>query len=167
VEHLLDQQMSDHGWNCRSYLGDTHASFHTTILVLEGLWEYEKVYGERPDIQEARSRAHEFLWHHGLYRSHRTGEVFDNKMTMLPFPPRWRYDVLRALDYFQDCRAPQDHRMAEAIVLLKHKRKADNRWRLNVGMSGLRHFKMEVTGSPSRINTLRALRVLRWWENQG
>ena len=167
VGHLLDQQMPDHGWNCRSYLGDTHPSFHTTILVLEGLWEYEKAYGERPDIQDARSRAHEFLWLHRLYRSHRTGEVFDKKMTMLPFPPRWRYDVLRALDYFQDCRAPRDHRMAAAVDLLKRKQKADKRWQLNAGMSGLRHFEMERTGEPSRMNTLRSLRVLRWWENEG
>jgi hypothetical protein len=163
VEHLLDQQMGDDGWNCRSYRGDTHASFHTTILVLEGLWEYEKAYGERPDIQDARSRAHEFLWHHWLYRSHRTGEIFDKKMTMLPFPPRWRYDFLRALDYFQDCVAPRDNRMTDAVDLLQSKRKKDNRWRVNAGMSGLKHFEMEHAGKPSRMNTLRALRVLRWW----
>ena len=167
VEYLLVQQMPDYGWNCRSYLGDTHASFHTTISVLEGLWEYEKAYGERPGIQDARTRAHEFLWLHWLYRSHRTGEVFDKKMTMLPFPPRWRYDVLRALDYFQDCRAPRDNRMADAVDLLKRKRKNDYRWQVNAGMSGLKFFEMEAAGNPSRMNTLRALRVLRWWEQGG
>jgi hypothetical protein len=37
AEHLLRQQMADGGWNCRSYNGDTHSSFNTTILALEGL----------------------------------------------------------------------------------------------------------------------------------
>ena len=46
VGHLLDQQMVDGGWNCQSYQGATHSSFHTTISVLEGLREYEK---RRPD----------------------------------------------------------------------------------------------------------------------
>lgn len=163
VEHLLDQQMADHGWNCRSYQGDTHGSFHTTISVLEGLWEYEKAFGEQSAIQDARSKAHEFLWLHRLYRSHRTGEIFDKKMTMHPFPPRWRYDVLRALDYFQDCNAPCDPRMADGIETLRRKRMKDHRWRLNAGMTGLKYFDMEATGKPSRMNTLRALRVLNWW----
>ena len=163
VEHLLGQQLADGGWNCQSYQGDTHSSFHTTISVLEGLWEYEKTYGRQPVIDEARTRAHEFLWLHCLYRSHRTGEIFDPKMTTLPFPPRWRYDFLRALDYFQDCNAPCNERMIEAIELLQAKRKKDSYWTVNSGMSGLKYFELEKPGQQSRINTLRALRVLRWW----
>jgi hypothetical protein len=163
VEHLLRQQMSDGGWNCRSYQGDTHSSFHTTISALEGLWEYEKTFGKQAMIDKARSTAHEFLWLHRLYRSHRTGEIFDRKMTTLPFPPRWRYDILRALDYFQDCNAPRDERMTEAIKLLQSKRKKDGLWPVNSGMSGLKYFELEKPGQQSRINTLRALRVLRWW----
>jgi hypothetical protein len=135
----------------------------TTISVLEGLWEYEKVYGELTAIHDARAKAHEFLWLHHLYRSHRTGEIFDKKISMHLFPPRWRYDVLRALDYFLDCNAPRDHRMADGIETLRKKRKTDQRWRLNADMTGLKYFEMEETGKPSRMNTLRALRVLNWW----
>lgn len=163
VHHLLQQQMNDGGWNCRSYEGDSHSSFHTTISVLEGLWEYEKTYGKAPAIDNARALAHEFLWRHRLYRSHRTGEIFDPKMIRLPFPPRWRYDYLRALDYFQDCDSERDRRMAEAIALLISKRKADGCWMVNSGMSGLKFFELEKPGKPSQMNTLRALRVLRWW----
>jgi hypothetical protein len=162
--HLLGQQMGDGGWNCRSYQGDTHSSFHTTISVLEGLWEYEKVFGQNPQIEAARLRGHQFLWQHRLYRSHRTGEIVDPKLTKLTFPPRWRYDLLRALDYFQDCCAPQDARMEEGIHLLRTKRSKDGTWPLNAGMSGRFFFQMEKTGQPSRMNTLRALRVLRWWD---
>lgn len=163
VGHLLSQQMSDGGWNCRSYQGDTHSSFHTTISALEGLWEYEKAFGAKAKIAAARDRAHEFLWQHRLYRSHRTGEIFDRKMTSLTFPPRWRYDLLRVLDYFQDCNAPRDARVTEGVALLRSKQRKDGTWPLNSGMSGRFFFHMEKTGQPSRINTLRALRVLRWW----
>jgi len=164
VDHLLGQQMNDDGWNCRSYRGDTHASFHTTISVLEGLWEYEKAFGNDSDINEARERAHEFLWIHQLYRSHRTGEIFDSRMIQMPFPPRWRNDYLRALDYFQDCNASRDDRMKEGIDLLQSKQKEDGCWSVNSGMPGRKFFELEKTGQASRINTLRASRVLRWWE---
>jgi hypothetical protein len=164
VVHLLDQQMADGGWNCRSYQGDTHSSFHTTISALEGLWEYEKAYGESDEIDTARTRAHQFLWLHRLYRSHRTGEIVDQKLTKMTFPPRWRYDLLRILDYFQDCNAPRDTCMKEGIELLRAKKRKDGTWPLNAGMSGRLFFHMEKAGQPSRMNTLRALRVLRWWD---
>lgn len=164
ANHLLDQQMADGGWNCRSYDGHTHSSFHTTISALEGLWEYEKVFGVKADIEAARARAHEFLWLHRLYRSHRTGEIVDRKMTRISFPPRWRYDLMRVLDYFQDCDAPRDECVAEGIDLLRTKQRKDGSWTLNSGMSGRFFFHMEKVGLPSRMNTLRALRILRWWE---
>ena len=164
AKHLLGQQMGDGGWNCRSYRGDTHSSFHTTISVLEGLWEYEKTFGQNHPIASARARGHQFLWQHRLYRSHRTGEIVDPKFTKLTFPPRWRYDLLRVLDYFQDCRAPHDARMEEGIQLLHAKRSKDGTWPLNAGMSGRFFFYMEKAGRPSRMNTLRALRALRWWD---
>ena len=164
VEHLLTQQMADGGWNCRSYNGDQHSSFHTTISALEGLWEYEKTNGLNDEIDSARTRAHEFLWLHRLYRSHRTCEIVDPKLTKLTFPPRWRYDLLRVLDYFQDCNAPQDERTTEGIELLRSKRRKDGTWPLNSGMSGRFFFHMEKAGQSSRMNTLRALRVLKWWD---
>ncbi len=162
--HLLAQQMDDGGWNCESYNGATHSSFHTTISVLEGLWEYEKTFGENADITAARSKAHDFLWLHRLYRSHRTGEIVDRKLMKLTFPPRWRFDLMRVLDYFQDCKAPRDERLAEGVELLRSKQRKDGTWPLNSGMSGRFFFLMEKAGQPSRMNTLRALRVLRWWE---
>ena len=163
ANHLLGQQMADGGWNCRSYNGDTHSSFHTTILVLEGLHTYEKITPDAaPLLQAAQSRGREFLLAHRLYRSHRTGEVVSPAMTRFPYPPRWQYDVLRALDYFQSVSAPCDERLEDAVALLLSKRKADGRWPAYRGPSGLVFFEMEKAGEPGRANTLRALRVLRW-----
>jgi hypothetical protein len=85
-------------------------------------------------------------------------------MTRFSFPPRWHYDLLRALDHFQECGAPRDGRMEEAITIIKAKQRRDGRWPLQNRHAGRTYFEMEKPGEPSRWNTLRALRVLRWWE---
>ncbi|MBK8617814.1 MAG: hypothetical protein IPN96_12015 [Anaerolineales bacterium] len=157
---VIGEQMSDGGWNCESPKGATHSSFHTTISALEGLYEYECLFPEKKKIvRPVRARGHEFLLAHRLYKSHRTGKVFDPKMTSMPFPPRWKYDFLRALDYFRSCNAPRDERMSDAIELLQMKQKKDGTWPMNSGMTGVKYFDLEKAGQPSRWNTLRALRV--------
>jgi hypothetical protein len=167
AEYLLREQMPDGGWNCQWIHGHgaAHASFHTTISVLEGLDEYGKTYPQAiPAVKKATDSAHEFLLQHQLYKSHRTGEVFDPDMTHMRFPPRWHYDFMRALDYFQSAQAPLDKRMQPAVSLLLEKRRGeDGLWVLNQSWAGRVHFPIEEAGKPSRWNTLRALRVLKWW----
>jgi hypothetical protein len=162
VDYLLEQQMADGGWNCETYQGATHGSFHTTINVLEGLREYEKWQGEEASMGEAQARAREFLLQHRLFRSHRTGEVVDVRMTRFSFPPRWYYDVLRALDYFCDVAAPYDERLEDALELVRRKRRRDGTWPLQNRHPGRTFFEMEKPGRPSRWNTLRSLRILQW-----
>lgn len=162
--HMIAQQMDDHGWNCRSYRGDTHSSFHTTASALEGLLTYQRKYGENGlPIVAAQKQAQEFLLAHRLYKSHRTGEIVKDAMTRGPFPPYWQYDVFRALDYFQAAGAERDERAQDAIDLLLSKRDKDGYWPQYRGPSGQYWFQMESVGKPSRWNTLRALRILRWW----
>ncbi len=165
VDHLLEQQMKDGGWNCQSYRGATHSSFHTTISVLEGLREFEKnSNGMIFKIQEAQQKGREFLLAHRLFRSSRTGEIVLPALTRFSFPPRWHYDILRALDYFQECGVKKDERLLDAIKIVKKKRKKDGHWSLQNRHPGKVFFEMERIGEPSRWNTLRALRVLNWWE---
>jgi hypothetical protein len=134
------------------------------MMALEGLYEYQCMYPKKKrQITQVRERGHEFLLAHRLYKSHRTGKVFDAKMTTMTFPQRWRYDFIRALDYFRVCDAPRDERMCGGIELLQRKQNKDGLWSLNSGMSGRKYFDLEVAGQPSRWNTLRALRVLNWW----
>lgn len=161
---LLDDEMADGGWNCRRPRGATHSSLNSTISALEGLRGYE-ISGRRgrKAAAAAQRRGREFLLAHRLYRSHRTGNVIKSEFQRFAFPPRWHYDVLRALDHFQSANAPRDPRLADGIELLRSKRGADGRWKLEPGLRGRVHFEMERIGSPSRWNTLRALRVLRWW----
>jgi hypothetical protein len=165
ASHLLDRQMPDGGWNCRSLRGATHASVHTTISVLEGLRLYELHRRHRArEVRAAQVRGREFLLAHRLFRSHRSGRVIKPEFTRLSFPPRWHYDILRALDHFQSAGAPRDPRLAEAVGIIQERRRPDGRWMLEYKYAGKTFFDMERRGMPSRWNTLRALRVLKWWE---
>jgi hypothetical protein len=165
ADHLLDQQMPDGGWNCQRLYGATHASVHTTINVLEGLRHYELHRGrKRRAVQAAQRRGREFLLVHRLFRSHRTGAIIKPVFMRLAFPPRWHYDILRALDYFQAVGAPRDERLAEAIGILREGQGEDGRWTLQHSYKGKTYFELERLGAPSGWNTLRALRVLTWWD---
>jgi hypothetical protein len=168
ARHLLGQQMPDGGWNCRWPGGATHASVHTTISVLEGLRHFELHAGRGlRQVRAARRRGQEFLLRHRLFRSHRTGEIIKPVFTRFAFPPRWHYDVLRALDHFQAVDARRDPRLAEAIEIVRSARREDGRWLLQHVHRGKTWFELEPLGAPSRWNTLRALRVLKWWDRQG
>ena len=166
VDFILSQQLSDGGFNCRfNRTGAVHSSLHTTISILEGLLEY-RLNGYKYRIKELKKieqEAREFIMQHKLFRSHRTGEIMDKKMLMLSYPSRWKYDILRALDYFQSAGVKYDNRMNDAIQVLIKKRRKDGTWPVQAKHSGLVHFDMEKTGEPSRWNTLRVLRVLKYF----
>ena len=166
LRHLLAQQMPDGGWNCRRPFGATHSSMHTTILALEGLRQYEQRHGgELQEVRAAQLRGQEFLLIHRLFRSDRTGEIIKPEFTRFSFQPRWHYDILRALDYLQSVRAPRDSRLEEAIGMVRGRRTEDGRWLLPQAHRGESFFQLESVGRPSRWNTLRALRVLAWWDS--
>jgi hypothetical protein len=166
TQHLLKQQLPDGGWNCRSYKGDTHSSFHTTINVLEGLREFEKNYHiSHFDISASRDKAVEFLLRHHLFKSHRTGKIFDQRMTRFSFPPRWHYDIMRVLDFFRECKIAKDLRMADAVEIISKKRNEKGLWPLQQKHPGKTFFDMEIPGKPSRWNTLRGMRIMKWWED--
>lgn len=164
VDFLLSERVADGGFNCRSNRkGCVHSSLHSTISVAEGILEYQQNgYTYRlPELLDAAATSQEFMLMHRLFKSDKTGLVIDAKMTKLPFPSRWKYDILRALDYFQKAALPYDDRMEDALDLLLSKRTPDGCWKLQSGYAGQVHFNMEKAGQPSRWNTLRALRVLR------
>ncbi len=164
VDFLLAEHMQDGGFNCNSNtIGARHSSMHSTISVIEGILEYGKNgYGYRlAELQDAAARSREFLLRHRLFRSDRTGNIIDKKMLMLSYPSRWKYDILRTLDYFQFAGINYDPRMQDALDILQKKRRKDDTWPLQAKHPGQTHFDMEKTGGSSRWNTLRALRVLK------
>ena len=162
LDRLLHEQLGDGGWNCLAP-PSTRSSFHSTICVLEGLLEFETLKGPRPEITAARLRAHEYLLERRLFRSKSTGQIIKPEWTLISFPTRWHYDILWGLDYLRRAGVRPDERMTEALDLVAGKRDTLGRWPLENPHPGPVYFDMEgAAGEPSRWNTLRALRVMRW-----
>ena len=165
VELILGERMDDGGWNCAAENGSVRSSIDSTINVLDGLLEFERATGGSAEVSAARRSGEEYLLERSLFRRKNTGEVVDAAYIEFAFPYYWHYDVLRALDYFRRSGAPTDPRMAEAVEVVRSKRQLDGRWLLDRIHPGRVHFDIESdAGTPSRWNTLRALRVLDWWD---
>ena len=163
LDWLLANQLPDGGWNCRTVrFGDRHSSFHTSILALEALAEARRAHPDREDITTAMAGGREFFLQHRLYKSHRHGTVANPAFTKLSFPPRWHYDLLRGLDHVAATNSPHDDRYNDALDVIGQRRRGDGTWPVQNKHSGQVWFDMEQTGRPSRWNTLRGLRVLRW-----
>ncbi len=156
-----------HGQRCSAKRPPSRrSSFHTTICVLEGLLDYERARGKSAAVTKARKRAEKYLLERGMFRSLRTGEVIDKRWLWFSFPTFWHYDVLRGLDYLRNAGVKPDSRVREAIETVLERRHQNGRWPLN--LLHREHIPVEMEtgiGSASRWNTLRALRVLRWYNN--
>ena len=164
ANQLLAEQLEDGGWNCEAPKS-RRSSFHTTICVLEGLLAYERAGRKSAAVTTARKRAENYLLERRLFRSLRTGEIIDKRWLRFAYPTIWHYDVLRALDYLRNADV-KDSRIEEAIEIVIKRRHQNGRWPLNLLHSEWIPLKMETAvGSASRWNTLRALRVLRWYND--
>jgi hypothetical protein len=165
VDRLLGQQMSDGGWNCEQENGSTRGSFHTTINVLEGLLEHERATASTEALRAARVRGQAYLLERRMLRRLSTGEVINPTWTQFSYPPGYHYDVLRGLDYLRSASVVPDERVAEAIGIVASKRGSNGRWALENPHPDELDFEMdEGEGKPSRWNTLRAMRVRRWYD---
>ena len=171
VDRLLGEQLPDGGWNCEAPDRSKRSSFNTTICVLEALLEYERAGKGTPAVTEARLRGQEYVLERRLLRRRSTGQVIERdrkgngSWTRFAFPTWWHYDMLRGLEYLRGTGVTPDERMAEAIELVASKRDDDGRWLLETRYPGVMPIELDEGESrPSRWNTLRALRVLRWYE---
>jgi hypothetical protein len=131
-----------------------------------GLLAYE-LSGGSVAVSGARRRGEEYLLERQLFRRRSTGEVPAPRWLELSWPPRWHYDVLRALDHFRGTGEAPDPRVAEAVQVVRDKRRPNGTWLLENTHPGETWFELEDgDGRPSRWNTLRALRVLEWYDGQ-
>jgi len=161
---LLSARMDDGAWNCSDRIGAIHSSFHTTISALEAidLW---RAFRSTHDADPVIASGSEFLLRHQMFRSHRDGSVINPEWLKAHFPPRWHYDLLRGMDFLASIRATRDERADDAIGVILSSRRADGRWPKGSQYSGEVFFTLEPGRVAGRWNTLRALRVLRWWSH--
>ena len=165
ANQLLNEQLEDGGWNCEAPKS-RRSSFHTTICVLEGLLEYERAGRKSAAVTRACKRAEHYLLERHMFRSLRTGEVIDKRWLRFSFPTFWHYDVLRGLDYLRNAGFKPESRVGAAIEVVMERRHHNGRWPLNLLHPEHIPLEMETgVGRASRWNTLRALRVLRWYSN--
>ena len=158
VDHLISQQRLDGGftWDRNSSKSDPH----TTVCVLEGFGQYLKTVGRHrvAEIESASVKAVEFLLSNGLFMDNS-----DPRYRKLSYPYRYRYDLLRALEYFTAQKVSYDPRMQPALDWLCGKRRKDSLWYLENVHKGNVHFDMERAGEPSRFITLKALSILDYF----
>ena len=175
LKRLLGEQLKDGGCNCETENGSVRSSFHTTICVLEGLLEYEKAKGATAAVTASRVRAQEYFLERRMFRSLSTGEVVamdkktgqPAKWMLFSFPTTWHYDLLRGLDYLRSAGIDPDDRVAEAVELTAKKQHQNGRWpRQNIHPDPVGLDMEGATGTASRWNTLRALRVLDWYSRK-
>ncbi|MBN2541202.1 MAG: hypothetical protein JXB08_06735 [Bacilli bacterium] len=171
LDYMLDEQMKDGGYNCdykRPHKHPHHSSLHSTISVIEAMNGYIMggYHYRKEEVLKQRKEAIEFVLMHRLFKSDKTGEPIKKQFTLLSFPPRWKYDILRSLDALRESGMEYDPRMEDAFEVLYQKRRKDGTWPVQQKYSGAVHFDMEPTGSSSRMNTLRVLRVLKHFKPQ-
>ena len=167
VDRLLNEQLSDGGWNCQAP-PSVHSSFHTTICVLEGLLAFERAFGATASVTDARLRGQEYLLKRRLLRRLSTGDIVNPAWTQFAFPTLWHYDVLRALDYLRAAKVQPDERIEDAVARVRERRQGDGRWLLDVRHRNTIHEELAGSGvgEPNRWLTLRALRVLNWYTGE-
>ena len=155
---LVREQKENGGWHCWGKKGVISA------------WEGMSAFAAYPkqkwtrSIKRAVERGAEFYLKREL---HKDGKRYD-PWYRFHFPEHYYYDLLVGLDFVTALGYGSDNRLSYAVDLLKQKRRPEGKWNLDaVHPDGTRYtrpptpFSLEQVGEPSKMNTLKALRVLK------
>jgi len=164
MQLLMSEQRHGGEWLPDDQASAEDYAFETTLLVLEAICQYRDRYPDRETtaLEVAVEGGRDFLLRHNLFL--RDGQPIKAGWMTFSFPPYWFYDVLTALDHFRAACATRDERLLPAINLLRTRCRPDGKWTLGSPHPGKMHFPLEESGQPSRWNTLRAMRILHWWD---
>ena len=165
VQRILGERLADGGWNCEAENGSVRTSFDTTINVLDGLLEFERATDASPDVRAARQSGEEYLLERGLFRRKSTGEVAKSTYLDFAFPSTGTTTCCA-----HSTTSERQERSRIRAWRSRRDRALEGAARRAVAprshLPGRVFFDLEGdVGTPSRWNTLRALRVLRWWES--
>jgi hypothetical protein len=160
-EYLIESQMDDGGWHCNWKNGAKNSSLSTTLIVLDALKEYSRVNKKNISIiQDLQNQASKFMLSIFLMYSE-NDEIVDEYLDFY-HPEHDSYDILSALDYFQSMSFSYDSRFSQAISTLNKKNK-EGYWYIDRTIVNEDFITLEKTDQPSRWITLKAIRVLQWW----
>lgn len=168
AEWFLEHQLDDGGWNCDWVEGAVTSSFHSTLNALIGLLDFEMRTKPSEAISAARLRGDEYLLRRKLMFRLRDNQPVGEWLGDLVYPFRWKYSILRALNYFRDAslsygRKP-DPRLSQAVETLASMMNYKGRWCSNSSLPGEVWFEFDgAMGGESKWLTYAALRVLTWW----
>lgn len=175
IDYLFERQMPDGGWNCSWNSVRRPAkksSLHTTLTVLEAFFDYKSNgYANalaRIELQQVMGE--EFILRKSLFKSEQTGEIIHPDFVVPHYPTRWKYDSLRALEYFARSGHVYDTRMEESISILRN---FLDKGPMPKGpmYTGKIHFAVESPSGEAkgerggRFNTFRALLVLKHFDH--
>jgi hypothetical protein len=167
AEWLVAWQWPDGGWNCDVRASGRRSSFHESLIPAWGLHEYWRAT-DAGWAREAARRTAELILDHRVFRRSRDGEPIHPTWLKLRYPPYWHYDVLQSLLVLARLGLAGDPRAADALAVLRDKRRADGRWAVEGAWwhpPGTTAGTVEVVDwgrrGPNEMITLNALRVLR------
>jgi hypothetical protein len=167
AESLVGWQWPDGGWNCDRRPEARRSSFHETLPPIWGLHEFAVATGD-PEAADAARRGAELLLEHRLFRALATGEPIHREWLTFHWPPFWHYDVLQGLVVLARLGVAGDARAADAIELVRSRRRSDGRWHASprwwnppASTRAPEAVDWRMGDSADRMVTLRALVVLR------
>ena len=170
ADWFLEHRLGDGGWNCEWVEGSARSSFHSTLNALKGLLAFDSAGPADAPVRAARRSGEEYLLTRNLLYRFGTGEPVGPWVGNFPYPFRWCYSALNALDYFRASYQmegrPPDPRMQAAIDMVRAARRPDGTWAQGTRHRGLEWFPVDVEpGEPSKWLTFSATRVLDWWDS--
>ena len=167
AQHLFERQMTDGGWNCRRpSVSWVRAHDH---LGAGGIGRLRTVPREESAEVENRPASAAVSFCLPTACSDRTAPVESSIQLFFAWLSLRAGTMMFSELWITSARvdAPADERLTDAIAVLMSKQLPDGRWKLDHTFRGREFFALERIGGPFRWNTLRALRVLRWWKQQG
>lgn len=118
-----------------------------------------------PSMQQAIDRGAQFLLRHDIAAADFPyTEIISSAWFKLGFPLSYWSDVLETLEVLTALGYGSDARLEAAYRWLLSKRDAQGRWKLENSLNGKMWIDIEKRGKPSKWVTLRALRVIKRFE---
>jgi hypothetical protein len=162
---LIEDQRKDGGWNCSQ-------GTPGTLDVWEPLAAFAALPKEKrtPKIKDAIMRGAEFYLERKLFEEGRPYAPW----LRFHYPNHYYYDILLGLDVLTQLGFAGDKRLRPALEMLSKKRQRDGTWLMDKlhpdvappatvhpDPSKTKPLVIEEPGKPSKLITLRALRVLK------